>query len=124
MAAEPVGRQESGRRIVDDAAAAQEIDLRCREPELLQGPQEPSRSRDDAVAAATWQFSGEHLEHRAPASRSAAERGRDHREFVVIGQQACGHEGKPMKSLGNLTQRLARLGGSPYLSAQVRAGST
>ena len=57
------------------------------EPELRQRFHESRGAGDDAVAAALGQPAGEHLE-RGPAVRGAvAQRGREHRQLVFVGQQ-------------------------------------
>ena len=89
VAAEAVGGQPFEGRLVDDAALAQEAEDVGVEPEVLDGVQHPAGAGHDAVAAALGQPAGEDLEDRAPVGRARLERGLQHRQLVVVGEERC-----------------------------------
>ena len=57
------------------------------EPEALEGLQQPAGAGDHAVPATVRQPPGEHLEHAASRGGAAAQRGLEHGELVVVGEQ-------------------------------------
>jgi len=74
-------------RLVGNPGTPKKVQFGLAEPELLQGVQQAPGARDHPVAPAVRQGAGEHLEHRPPGRRAAAQGSRQHGQFVVIGQQ-------------------------------------
>jgi len=114
---EPVVRQPACRALVDDAPVAQEADLRVPEPELGQLREEASEARRDAVAAPVGQSPGEHLEDAAAVGGAVLQRGVDHGEFVLVGQECGGHVSDPNQD------RAHRPGSCPGTVDNVGAGA-
>ena len=74
-------------RSVDDLGIREEAQLVVAEAEVLERLEDPSRSGDDAVAPAVGQPPGERLEDAPPVRLARGERGLEHRQLVVVGQQ-------------------------------------
>ena len=75
------------RMVVDHGVAAQLVDLLLAEAEVLDRLQQPVHARDHAVAAAVGKPAGEDLEHARTVTGPVTQRGREHGQLVVVGQQ-------------------------------------
>ena len=95
VSAETVGFEESQRRLVHDARAAEEFQVGRAEAEPLYRVEQPSGACHDAVPAAMRQVPGENLEDGPAVGRAAAQRRLQHGELVVVGQQCCPTLGRP-----------------------------
>jgi hypothetical protein len=87
VAAEPVVGQPVAGRLVDHAALAQELDRRRVEAEALQRVEQPVHARHHAVPASVGQSSREQLEDRTAVRRAVGQRGLQHGQLVVVGEQ-------------------------------------
>jgi hypothetical protein len=86
---EPVRLQVPEGGGVDHPGVPQELQLTGPEPEPLQRVKQPPGARDHPVPPSVGQVPREHLEHRLPLRRAAAQRSGQHGQLVVIGEQGC-----------------------------------
>lgn len=93
VAAEAVVGQPVQRARIEDAAFAQEAEDRFVEVEVLHRVQDPAGSGDDSVAAAFGQAPGEDLEDRAAVGGPGPQRGLQHGEFVLVGEERSRRHG-------------------------------
>ena len=73
-------------------------DLVVAEAELRQRVEDTSGARDDPIPAAVGETAREHLEHTLPVCDRVPQRGGDHGELVLVGEQggvADGHDPLP-----------------------------
>ncbi len=87
IAAEGVGLQVAQGGLVGDPGLAQELKVGGAEPEALQGVQQPPGACHHAIAPAIGQVPGEDLEDGPLRCRAAVQRGPQHGQLVVVGQQ-------------------------------------
>jgi len=91
VAPELVGGQPGGGLLVHDPALGEEVHLGFAEPERPDRLDQAAGADDDPVPAARGQAAGEHLEHAPAVGGPVAERGRDHGQLIVIGEQRGAH---------------------------------
>jgi len=87
VAAEAVGGQVVTGGLVDDAGGAEVVQVRAVEAEALDGLQEALHSGEHPIAATAGQPTGEDLEGDRAIGHAAGQRGAQHGELVVIGEQ-------------------------------------
>ena len=87
VAAELVSGQPGRGRVVDDAGRPEEVDVAIGEAEIREQLDQPPGAGDHAVPAAGRQPARENLEHAGPRRRTVPQRGVDHRQLILVGQQ-------------------------------------
>ncbi len=87
VAGEAVAGQPLQRPLVDDGVLAEHVDRFGVEAEPLDRVERASDAGHDAVPAALGEPAREHLEHRPPLGRAAAQRRLQHGQLVVVGEE-------------------------------------
>ena len=95
VAGEAVGGQPVERRLVDHPLVGEEAQLVVAEAEGLERLEDAPSTTDDAVAPPIGQAPREGLEDAAPVGLARGERGLEHRQLVVVGQQGGAGGGRP-----------------------------
>ena len=84
---EPVVGQPGQRRLVDDVAVAQDASASSSKRKSLDGVEGPADAGHHAVPPALGQPPREQLEDRPPVRGARLQRGLEHRQLVVVGEQ-------------------------------------